>query len=131
MVVDIRYIGGGFIGLVLLLVALSFSFDTKIEEKHQELEKKREVLAKLDGLEKRWSKKVQESELQKVYKLLDVFDVVYTKSEKRKRKVINIEVQSHNADKIVGMILNRSINIKKLEIQKLDEFRVKLVVEVL
>ncbi|MDF1875389.1 hypothetical protein JHD48_06555 [Sulfurimonas sp. SAG-AH-194-I05] len=131
MVIDTKYIAGGFVGLILLYIALSYNLNASIEEKYETLQSKREILTKLSSLESKWSKKAQKEELEKVYKLLDVFDVKVTKSMKRKRKVLTMQVKEHNANKIMAMILNRNIEIKKLKITKIDKHTVKIVVEVL
>lgn len=131
MVIDIRYIGGAFLALVLLLTFLSYSFNGSISEGKEALYKKREVLSKLQNLEQKWSKKSQKAELEQIYKLLDLFDVPFTKSEIRKRKVITLDLKSHNADKIIGLILNKGVAIKKLQIDKIDANTLKVAVEIL
>lgn len=131
MVIDIRYIGGAFLALVLLLAFLSYSFNGSISEGKEALYKKREVLSKLQNLEQKWSKKSQKAELEQIYKLLDLFDVPFTKSEIRKRKVITLDLKSHNADKIIGLILNKGVAIKKLQIDKIDANTLKVAVEIL
>ncbi|WP_455756673.1 hypothetical protein [Sulfurimonas sp.] len=131
MVIDIKYIGGAFAFLVLLQVALLSYFNAEIEEKSEELYKKREIITTLTQLENKYSTKVQREELEKIYKLLSVFDVIYTLKEKKKRKIITMELKEKNADKVLALLVNRNVNIKKLKIEKKDKFTVELIVEIL
>ncbi len=131
MVIDIKYIGAGFLGSALVFLGLSYAFESSKVEKLSELEKKREILGSLNKLESQWSKKAQEAELEQLYKLLDVFDVAYKKSVKRKRKVISMELEKHNADKIVSLVLNKNLNIKKIKLEKVGRYKISFVVEIL
>lgn len=131
MVVDLRYIGAGFAALALVQIFLSYSFDASIEEKKRELHSKRETLTELSTLQEKWSTKSQKAELESIYKLLDVFDIPFSTSEKRKRKVITLNLKNHNADKVMGLILNKGVDIKELQIEKTDAHTLKLIVEIL
>lgn len=123
--------GGAFVFLLLLLLMLSQYFNAEIQDKSEELSQKREIVTTLAQLKSRWSKKAQGEELAKIYKLLNVFDIVYSVKEKRKKKIITMQLKEKNADKILALLVNRSINIKKITIEKKDSFTLELIMEVL
>jgi hypothetical protein len=131
MVVNIKHIAGAFLALALLQGTLWYYFNEEIKTQSIELEQKREMISNLNKLQDKWSKKSQQNELKRVYELLNAFDVTYTLTQKRKINVIAMELQANLADKIVALLLNRNIDIKKLKITKIDKHSVKLEVEVL
>ncbi len=131
MVIDIRHIGGGFLALVLLLGSLSYYFDAQIVSKSDELNGKRELATTLSKLESKWSKKTQKIEIEKLKKLLNVFDIEFTQKDVRKRKVFTMQLNKTNLDKVLAMIVNRNIDIKKLKIERVDKHIVNLEVEII
>jgi len=130
MVGNIKQIGGAFFVVLLLFLGLKSYFDATIEKKNQELKARETMLKTFHTLEHRYSRKAQSEALAKIFKMLDVFGVAYEVKEKRKRKIITLQLTRKNADRVVGLFLNSTIHIKKIKLEKQDDFRVTLHVEV-
>lgn len=131
MVVNIRHIGGAILGLAVLQGALWFYFDSKIESSKGEFVQKREMVSELESLGAKWSKKSQKEEYEKFLSLLGAFGVEYSAKEVRDKRVVTMELQKSNADKVVSLLVNRNIEIVKLTIKRVDEFSVMLEVEII
>jgi len=131
MVINIKHIGGTFAFLILLQMVLVNYFGGEIQDKSQALQKKSKIISSLSELESKWSKKAQKQELEKIYKLLNVFDVEYTLKEKKKRKILTMDLKQKNADKVLALLVNRSVNVKKMSVEKVDKYTLKLIVEIL
>jgi hypothetical protein len=130
MVVNIKHIAGAFLVLVLLQGTLWYYFNKKIKTQSTELEQKREMISTLGKLNNRWSNKSQQEELKRIYELLNAFDIAYTVTQKRNINVLTMELETSVANKVVALLLNRNIEIKKLEIKKIDNYNIKLEVEI-
>jgi len=131
MVVNAKQIGAAFVFLVLLLFVSNRYFDGEIKKKDTQLNEKRELIATLTQLESRWSRKAQDEALARVFKLLDVFDVTYDLKKRREIKIITMQLTKKNADRVLALFVHSTIRIKKIKIEKKDNFRVVLQVEVL
>ena len=130
MVIDLKKLGIIFAGLIVLQTALWFYFNSKIKTQNDELIQKKETLSKLSVLEDKWSIKNQKEELQRVYEFLTAFDIKYTTSEKKKKKIIKMNLKTENVNKVTSFILNKKININKINIKKIDQYNIELLVEV-
>lgn len=131
MVVNIKHIGGALLALAIVQASLWSYFDGKIKSSKEEFEQKREMLGELESLGAKWSKKSQKEEYEKLLSLLGAFGVVYETKEVRNKRVISMELQKTNADKVVSLLVNRNIEIVKLTMKRVDEYSITLEVEII
>lgn len=130
MVVNIKHIGGALLALAVLQGGLWSYFDTKIESSREEFVQKREMMSELNALGAKWSKKSQKEEYDKLLSLLGAFGVKYEAKEVRDKRVITMELQKSNADKVVSLLVNRKLEIVKLTMKRVDEYSMTLEVEI-
>lgn len=130
MVIDLKKIGIVFFVLIVAQVSLWFYFDSKIEATNFDFTQKSETLSSLRLLEDKWSQKHQEEELKRVYEFLVAFDVKHETKEQNKKKIITMSLETKDVDKVTSFLLNRNINFKKLNINKIDKYNIELSVEI-
>jgi len=130
MVIDFKKIGIVFFILVVLQTTLWFYFNSKIKTTNAQLTEKKEILSHLGVLEDKWSLKHQEAELKRVYEFLTAFDIKYATKVQNKKKIITMHLGTKNVDKVTSFLLNKNINFKKLNIKKIDQYNIELLVEI-
>jgi len=125
MVVNSKHIIISLAVLGLFQAGIYSYFDSAIDAKSEELSKKREVVDKLSMLESKWSKAKQKKELKRVLDFLSAFDVEYKVKELKKAKELTMKLKRRSADKIVSFILNRNLNIKSFQLEKVDKYHIQ------
>lgn len=130
MQINTKQIGAAFVVLALLQGSLWFYFDTKIKSEEAELVQNSTMIHELSTLSDKWSKKSQKEEYEKLLSLLGAFGVKYSVKEVRDKRVISMELEIVNANKVVSLLVNRNIEILKLKMQRVDEYIITLEVEI-
>ncbi|WP_373035035.1 hypothetical protein [Sulfurimonas sp.] len=130
MVIDLKKISIVFFLLIVAQTTLWFYFNSKIKTSNTELTEKKEILSSLSVLEEKWSLKHQEDELNRVYEFLAAFDIKYETKEQNKKKIIKMNLETKNVDKVTSFLLNKNIDFKKLNIKKIDKYNIELLVEI-
>lgn len=120
-----------FLALFVMQVAGWLYFNSAINKANAKFNEKNEVITQLVKLDRKWSKENQKLELKRLYDFLNAFNVKYKLKEKKNKKTLTLQINYSNSNKIISFILNRNIQIKQFKLDKLDNYNLRLVLEVI
>ena len=120
-----------FFTLLAIQIASWLYFNGTIKQANEKLNDKNEIITQLNNLDRKWSKKNQKMELKRIYDFLNAFNITYELKEKKNKKTITLQVKKSNSSKVISFILNRNIKIKQFKLDKLDNYNLRLILEVI
>jgi len=120
-----------FFTLLAIQITSWLYFNETIKQANEKLNDKNEIITQLYELDKTWSKKNQKLELKRIYDFLNAFDIKYEVKEKKNKKTITLQLKKPNSNKVISFILNKNIRIKQFKLDKLDNYNLRLILEVI
>ena len=120
-----------FLALIAVQIASWVYFNSAIKQANENFDEKNKIVTQLVNFDRQWSKKNQKLELKRIYDFLNAFDIKYEVKEKKNKKTITLQLKKLNSNRVISFILNRNIKIKQFKLDKLDNYNLRLILEVI
>ena len=116
-----------FATFIVLLLSSSLYFNSTIKDTLNNYNSKQQQLSNFDNLNKKYSQNSLSKQKQKLFEILDLFDIKYTqvKGSKNTQK-ISMTLKQRELNKIINYITNSNIIVSEMKIKKLDQYQVNM-----